>query len=166
MKKISLDRLKELLHYSHETGVFIRAMDKATAKKGDVAGTKGNRGYRLIRLDAVEYLAHRLAWLYYYGSEAEGEIDHINHIRDDNRISNLRVTTRDENQRNKKLASNNKSGVVGVRYNAANNRWRADIRVNGKKIDLGSFIDKEDAVLARSVANVKYGFHKNHGDRT
>ena len=105
-------------------------------------------------------MAHRLAWLYVYGCWPD-EIDHINQIRDDNRIANLRSVDRTTNCQN---ASRQKSesGVTGLvkRYTG---KWEARIQVNKKYIYLGIFSTKSEAIAARKAANVKYGFHENHG---
>ena len=84
------------------------------------------------------------------------EVDHINHIRTDNRKCNLRVVDRSLNQRNLPLSKRNTSGVVGVWFNKDANKWVAEIRLNYKKISLGYFINKEDAIKARKEAEEKY----------
>jgi hypothetical protein len=90
-------------------------------------------------------------------------IDHINGDSMDNRIDNLRLVTHKENSLNKKLSSNNKSGVVGVSKNSRNKKWKADITYNNQKYYLGEFNNFDDAVKVRKAAEIKYGFHKNHG---
>jgi len=92
-------------------------------------------------------------------------VDHINHDTLDNRKCNLRVVTQQGNLRNTRLLKNNTSGVCGVRLLKRKkcDRWKATIRVDGKDVYLGLFKSKEDAVLARLLANKKYGFHPNHG---
>lgn len=91
------------------------------------------------------------------------EVDHINHIRDDDRLRNLRSVTHQENHRNRAVNKNNKSGVVGVHQQKEGGKWRAQIMIDGKQIMLGRFHKKEDAIKARKEAEKKYGFHKNHG---
>ena len=97
-------------------------------------------------------LFHRLVT----NADKDMEVDHINHIRTDNRKCNLRVVDRSLNQRNLPLSKRNTSGVVGVWFNKDANKWVAEIRLNYKKISLGYFINKEDAIKARKEAEEKY----------
>lgn len=92
------------------------------------------------------------------------EIDHINHIRTDNRIENLRLVSRLTNMKNKSMYANNSSGVTGVRWDSRFGEWISRITTNGKIIYLGSFDNINDAITARNVAEAKIGFHDNHGD--
>jgi hypothetical protein len=119
-------------------------------------------GYIQIRVENKLYRAHHLAWLYCFGYLPR-ELDHINGIRVDNRIENLREVTHAENGRNTKRHSTNTSGVTGVYYNKINKYWVAQIRINYKTIYLGCFKDIEDAILARKAAETEFGFHPNHG---
>jgi len=155
-------QLKSLLHYNPLTGIFTWLYtNKITANPNT------SSRYCKIRIDYKLYQAHRLAWLYIYGYLPK-EIDHINHDKKDNRIVNLREVTRSENMRNKPRISTNTSGACGVIWNKRNKKWNAQIawRVNGKIVNkwLGTFKNKEDAIIARKEANIKYGFHKLHGE--
>lgn len=124
---------------------------------------KHNDGYFMVVFNYKEYSAHRVIAII-MGKCIEGkEIDHINHIRDDNRWINLNVVTQHENSKNRSLSARNTSGFTGVHYNKVKKRWVASIRVNGKNKKLGRFIKKEDAIKSRKEANIKYGFHENHG---
>lgn len=91
------------------------------------------------------------------------QVDHINGIRSDNRIENLRIVKNSENSKNQKRKSTNKSGMTGVSWDTQTQRWRAHITVNGKMISLGRYIHKLDALTARKNAEIKYNFHENHG---
>ena len=93
----------------------------------------------------------------------DNQVDHINGIRSDNKWSNLRHATQLENTRNRKKSSRNKSGVTGVIWDKSKEKWQARIGVCGKSITLGRFDDFDSAVISRKLAEVKYGFHKNHG---
>jgi len=177
---ISQEILKELLHYNPETGAFtwrerdIKWFSDAphcrtwnTKYSGKEAGSemttiKGKR-YILICVFFKRHRAHRLAWLYMKGSFPDGEIDHINGSGSDNRINNLRDVTTSENNKNVRLRSDNTSGFTGVRWFKRDNNWRARIVVNKKEIHLGYFDSIEDAIKARKEANIRYGFHPNHG---
>ena len=155
--------LKKYLHYDSKTGVFTRIfISSPCVKIGDIAGTM-KRGYITICVENKRHLAHRLAWLYVYGVWPKGNLDHINHNRVDNSISNLRLATPLENNRNQSKSKRNKSGVVGVCWEKVKSKWGAHIRAEGRNINLGSYVDKFDAICARMSANNKYGFHENHG---
>ena len=161
---LTQERLKELFHYSPETGCFTRLISVcSTGTAGDLAGWVSHNGYLYIGIDYKKHLSHRLAWLYIHGEWPSDEIDHINHIRTDNRISNLREATYIENGRNTSLHSDNTSGVSGVSWNKRANKWRARITVNREEKFLGHFRDFESACIARKEAEIKYEFHENHG---
>tara|TARA_B100000035_G_C20759644_1_gene447732 strand:+ start:29 stop:646 length:618 start_codon:yes stop_codon:yes gene_type:complete len=131
--------------------------------KGKRVGSLTKAGFRNIRIFYKSYYEHRVIWaLYYKKWPPKGMvIDHINGDSADNRIDNLRLVTYKENSRNTKIASNNKSGVTGVTQRK--NRWISNITNNGKLLYLGSFSNFDDAVKARKDAEIKFGFHDNHG---
>ena len=164
MKTITQKLLKEFLAYDELTGIFIWIVGRRGVKaSGSVAGYLNNRGYIQITLRGKRYYAHRLAWFYKYGEFPKHQIDHINHDKIDNRIINLREVSHQENHKNRPLHKNNSSGVVGVYWNKECNKWHATIKIDKKLTHLGLFINKEDVVKARKEANIKNGFHKNHG---
>lgn len=157
-------RIKELLHYGPETGIFTWKV--ATSRRiriGDVAGSITSAGYRVIWVTGTKYRAHRLAWLYVYGEFPHDEIDHINGDKLDNRIINLRDVTRAENSRNSRVRKDNTSGVMGVSWSKDRKKWLVLITVDGKQKNLGLYEDIELAALVRCEAEVRYGYHKNHG---
>ena len=158
-------KLKELLEYNEKTGVFRWKVYKSSnSQKGDIAGTINKDGYVIIQIDGKRYKAHRLVFLYMIGTFPKEQVDHLNHTKDENRWCNLREVTSSENQRNRSISKNNTSGTIGVRWSKKDKRWIAYIRVNYKKnIYLGSFKNKKEAIKARKEAEIKYGFHKNHG---
>ena len=150
---ITQNKLKELLHYDPETGLFTRLVTTAHhAKAGQVAGSVGHHGYIVIRIEGKLYLAHRLAWLYCSGNFPQHGIDHINRVTNDNRLSNLRPANQLENGQNQVRRKNNASGHTGVSWWNRNNKWRAGITVNRKNINLGYFSKIEDAVAAYAEA--------------
>lgn len=164
MNNITPEQLKVILNYDPETGVFIWLTSKGRrVKAGDIAGSIEAEGYRVIRIDKKLYKAHRIAWLYMTGSWPKNQIDHINHIRDDNRWANFKEATNQENQRNASLRKDNVSGVAGVCWSKADRMWRARIRNKSERVYLGRFADKFEAICARLSANNKYGYHENHG---
>jgi len=159
------EKLKQLLDYDPEIGVFTwvhRSNGRVPA--GAVAGTRNHhKGYIYIKIGGKQYAAHRLAWLYMVGEWPEFEIDHHNHVKDDNRIKNLRPATHFENAHNQPMRKSNKSGVTGVCFHSRDGVWSAKITINYHQLSLGYFPGWFDAVCARKSANNKYGFHKNHG---
>jgi HNH endonuclease len=161
---ITQSELKEILHYNHDTGVFTRLVSTGNrVKVGEIAGYSMGCGYISIGVHKKYYLAHRLAWLYMTGYWPNDKIDHINHIRDDNRFCNLREVTHRENLMNSSMYKNNSSGITGVYWYKKYSMWLIMISIKGKQINLGYFVDKFEAICARKSAENKYGFHINHG---
>ena len=160
---MTASRLREKYTYNPDSGLFIRNERMNNRKKGTVGGSKNGAGYISIKIDGKVYQAHRLAWLYMTGEFPESDIDHINHVRDDNRWENLREITRQGNTQNASLSKNNTSGCTGVVWHKLVNKWEAKITVDYKTINLGYHTEYSDAVNARKNAEVLYGFHENHG---
>jgi hypothetical protein len=79
----------------------------------------------------------------------KSQVDHIDNNRSNNHITNIRWATGKENNQNKSLSSKNTSGVKGVYWNKNTNKWKAQIEINGKRINLGSFMNKDDAINIR-----------------
>ena len=153
MNKLTAERLKELLNYDPNTGVFTwRVRRGFTAPAGGVAGTKDSRGYIQIGVDRTLYLAHRMAWFYTHGCWPENALDHINRVRTDNRIAKLRPATHALNNQNASRRVDNKSGATGVYYNKKLSKWQAHIRINRKSRHLGMFLTFEQALVARQNA--------------
>lgn len=163
LSNLKLERLIELLSYDSVTGTFTWKTSRQKCEKGSVAGTLHALGYRHIKIDGVRYLEHQLAWYYIHGKLPEGEIDHINGIRNDNRIVNLRDVSKSENQRNSGIRKDNTTGVTGVTRDGS--RWKAQIRINGKKKNLGRFNTFEEAKSARLNAEKENNFSDTHGLR-
>lgn len=121
-------------------------------------------GYRKVKLNNRQYKAHRIVYMMHFNAlPMDLEIDHVNGDRSDNRIENLRVVSHMKNMQNKSLQSNNKSGFHGIRFHRCSGKYCASIKVAGKAIHLGLFASKDDALNARKLAEIKYGFHGNHG---
>lgn len=156
---------REFLRYESGSLIWIKKPgNRSTVKIGSIAGTRCQQGYVRVRLFGKSYLAHRVVWELISGLIPSGmQVDHINHIRDDNRIENLRVVTNAENGRNRSIHPRNKSGCVGVRFNSKDEKWVARIRFDGNDVHLGNFDKKDDAILARKKAERQAGFHENHG---
>ena len=147
--ELTQERLKERVHYNQENGIFTnKVRRKGTRGIGDRAGSLHTSGYRHITIDYILYLEHRLAWFYVYGEWPKDQIDHINNIRDDNRLCNLREATNSENQFNRKNISGFSSKYKGVSFHSRDQKWVACIGSNYKVIYLGRFDDEEEAALA------------------
>ncbi len=158
---LAQSQLKEILHYDPDTGIFTRAKPMGRFNRYKIGSEIGtyHEGYKRIFLFKRQYYAHQLAWLYIHGVWPSSEIDHINIVKHDNRIINLRLVTRSQNIQNIGLQSNNSSGFKGVSWWA--NRWHAQITVNLKKIHLGAFINLDDAIAARKQAEEQLHSHRN-----
>ena len=155
-------KLKEL--FTYRDGQLIRRIQAGSrGKVGDIAGSLHPSGYILVRIKGKHYRLHRLVWLYCYGSFPSSDLDHIDHDKANNLITNLRLVTKQENQRNLSIAKNNKTGTTGVHWCKTRKRYIAEIRIDNKTKHLGCFLTLTEAVKCREDNNKRYGFHKNHG---
>jgi hypothetical protein len=153
---LTQSRLKELLHYDPETGLFTWLVSTSNCVKvGDVAGSVSH-GYRIIKIDGKKYGAHRLAFLYITGNLPENDTDHINGIRDDNRWCNLREATRAENMQNKAPYKAGTSKYPGVYWHKQRQKWVAQITINGKQKHIGLFETEEEAYSAYCAAKAEH----------
>lgn len=178
---ITPELLRTLLRYEPDTGKLFwlkrdvsffedgekTASHSCNCFNGQFAGKEaftcvGGRGYKTGAIFGRPYLSHRVIYALYHGYWP-GEIDHKNHNRSDNRIENLREVTHIENHKNRSLNSTNTSGFNGVSFNKRNKKWMARIRHEGESRYLGLFTDIASAIAARKAANIKYGYHENHG---
>ena len=145
-------RLKELMTYDANTGMFTRI--KSVNRAGRRVSDKPNSdGYLSICIDYKIYLQHRVAWLYAYGEFPEGHLDHINRVKTDNRLCNLRVVTDFENSQNTPPAKNNLYPNVG--WIATKNRFRVKIKSAGKAY-VKFFKSFEDAKQCSDEMRKKY----------
>lgn len=165
-----IDTLHQLLRYEPETGkLFWKERDDVrpgwnTRWAGKEAFTAvDGHGYKMGRISYTIFRAHRVIMAMANGEWPTEEVDHINGVRDDNRLSNLRLVSRSENARNLRRPSDNTSGHVGVSWHKASRKWRASIKTNGEQKYLGIFTKKADAIAARNAAEAELGFHRNHG---
>ncbi len=141
----SQQEIKKVLDYNPETGIFTR---KNLAKKGQgyygrTTGTKDTHGHIRIMINKTRYAAHRLAWIYVYGDDLPKELDHINGIRNDNRICNLRIATRSLNNANRKKRGHSSlpKGIEPL----PSGRYSARIQYEGKRHYIGSYDTAEEA---------------------
>lgn len=152
MTKLTAERLRSLLRYDPDTGLFhclVRRVG-SQAKVGDVVGSVGVGGYIVIRMDNAYYYGHRLARLYMTGEWPPRHVDHINMCRADNRWSNLRDATPSQNHANTRASRSGTSGFKGV--SACRDKWQAHIRIDGRKAHLGTFATREEAHAAYAAA--------------
>lgn len=150
-EELTIERLKQVLRYDPETGLFwwrIKTSNRTNLNKP--AGSLNNDGYVRIKIDGEAHLAHRLVWFYINEKWPAILIDHINGIRHDNRIENLRDVTNSINQQNQRNSrSNNKSsGLLGVSFNKQAKKYMAHIRIDGKRNYLGLFDNPQEAHAA------------------
>jgi hypothetical protein len=151
---LTIEHLRALLAYDPATGLFTWLVAQSRRNHvGDVAGAM-RLGYRAIQIDGRHYCAHRLAWFYVHGRWPVYEIDHVNGVKADNRLLNLREATSLENKRNRKRCRRNTSGFKGV--SAIGRKWRAKIRTDEGRIYLGRFDTPEEAYAARCAAAQQY----------
>lgn len=155
----TVDELRRLFHYDPETGVFTRQV--TTSGRGR-AGTRADilkpDGYRYIHYKANWILAHRLAWFYVHGILPVKFLDHVNIIRDDNRLFNLREVDHSGNAQNVKGAQKNNlsCGLRGVSYYRPYQRWMARLYVAKKFIWCGYHDTAQEAYSAYCAAKLKY----------
>lgn len=161
MQAPNLSAIKAALIYDADTGVFVWNERKDMPKKwntryaGKRAGSTFQNGYRYISFNNVNYYAHRLAY-YYMTGEWPKEVDHINGIRGDDRISNLRSATHSQNLSNVGITARNKSGLKGAFWCKTRKRWRSSMSVNNKSKYIGYFDCPAAAHLAYLVEASKH----------
>lgn len=157
-------RLRECFNYDANSGVLTwKISPRVCTPPGTIAGAKNDQGYIVVNTDKHPLRVHRIAWALHYGEDvARGfEIDHINGNRSDNRICNLRLATRGENNQNSKIRANNKTGVKGVHLRKDTGKYSASICVNGEVTNLGSYATLEEASAARGRASLEMHTHYN-----
>lgn len=156
--ELTQERLKEVLHYSPDTGVLTWAAK--TSRKvvvGSSAGSIRVDGYIHVGVDGTRYLAHRLAWLHVYGAWPTKHLDHVDGDRSNNSMRNLRVCTDAENGQNRKGPNaNSRTGYLGVTYDRRYGTYSAHITRQGVKTHLGTFSTPEEAHQAYLAAKARY----------
>lgn len=135
---MSVGDIRDLIDYNPETGVLTAKVNFSGRQAGSVIGSQTWQGYYAFSLFGKKCFAHRLAWLLHYGEWPSQPIDHINGIKTDNSIRNLRLCSLSQNQFNKPTQKNNTTGVKGVYWNKRDKRYVASVQFNGKKIQCGA----------------------------
>ena len=148
---ITKEEIEVLFSYNKENGVLTRI------KNGKIAGCiDSTTKYVRVKINGKRYQAHKLVWMLHNSASPICDIDHINRVRSDNRIENLRLATRAENCRNTKIRTNNNTGTTGVCFKKGKNKYEVNINVDKKQIFIGAYSSKEAAVSARREAELKY----------
>lgn len=153
---MNISELPEWISYNATNGQFTWLKTSGKGYAGAIAGTPQAKGYIAISIRGRQFLAHRLAWLFVHGDLPTKQIDHINGVKTDNRIANLRLATNMQNHANRGAQRNSTSGVKGVYWFKPQQKWKAQIQVNGKAIVLGYFASKDAAIAARLEGEKKY----------
>lgn len=154
----------DVFKYEPSTGNLINRSRRIKSREGVVSGWIHIDGYVQVYAFGRSHLAHRVVWEMVNGPIPDGmEIDHINGVRTDNRLKNLRVVTRVDNMRNQKRRCDNTTGYTGVSWEKRLGKYRAGIRTEGVRRHLGIFNTAEEAHSAYLVAAQQLGFHVNHG---
>lgn len=157
MAEVSIARLHEVFRLDADTGrLFWRVRKAPHVPAGSEAGAEDGRGYRDVRVDGKRFYVHRIVFAMAYGRWPQGDTDHINMDKTDNRPENLREATRTQNIANMGLSRANTSGVKGVHWCSFTGKWRASIRVGKRTIRLGRFDDLEEAGRVYAAAALKY----------
>lgn len=157
MCELTSERLREVVVYDHETGLFWPKKTRPGIRKWQPLGHVESNGYRRIMIDGHRRLAHRLVWLYVTGEWPASDLDHRNGRPDDNRFENLRLATRKQNSANTRPRGS--SGLKGAVFNRFRGHWQSYITINGKSKWLGRFDTAEDAHAAYMRAAIEL-----HGD--
>ena len=159
------ETLDSLFLYCENTGnLYRKTVNNRKQKVGEIVGYLRTDGYIGTKINNKSYRVHRLILCMVSGVMPKF-VDHINHNRSDNSLKNLRAVSRTDNGKNQSQSKSNTSGVTGVDWLAKNNMWVSRIYHNNRRIYLGSFAKFSEAVDARKLAEVAYGYHKNHGEK-
>lgn len=161
MKNFTQSGLLSVFNYNEQTGEITHNLNTRRCIRGALATHKHTEGYLQLTIGGKDYLAHRVIWFMKTGIWPD-QIDHQDHDRSNNIWTNLSDVIHRKNQMNMSLKSNNSSGVNGVRI-LPSKRYCAFIMVQGKQISLGTYDTLDEAKSARQSADIKYGFHSNHG---
>lgn len=153
MKALACERVRELLHYDPDTGIVRWRVNRdraGRAKAGDIVGRPDKDGYLKFTIESSSQYLHRVIWLYVTGHWPDERIDHRDGDPVNNRWANLREATPSQNGANRRLASNNRLGIKGVRE--FHGKYRATIMLNGEAIHLGTFNTPQEAAKVRALA--------------
>ncbi|MCZ2128603.1 MAG: HNH endonuclease [Anaerolineales bacterium] len=151
--RLTAELVRELFDYDEVDGWLMRKFKNG--KTRPCGHTPTCNGYGYVRIARKSYLTHRIVWLWHHGTWPQNNIDHIDRDRMNNRIENLRVVNRSENQHNRGLSKNNTSGFPSVYWYKPREKYRVQIKVDNKKTHIGYFETFEEAYLAYQLAKIK-----------
>jgi hypothetical protein len=161
---LTQERVRYLFTYDEKNGLLLRNLKRGKGLPGKPSLCKDKDGYHVVGIDNKNYRTHRVIWLYVYGEFPEGYLDHINRIRTDNRIENLREADYSKNGYNTKTPKANTTGVKNVQWIKHMNKYQVRLRANNQNLVIGHFADLELAELVAIEARNKYhGTFANHG---
>lgn len=156
--KPTQEQVALLFSYDSKTGVLVRKITvSSNAKAGAVVGSVNSDGYLCVGINKTTYKVHQIIWLLVNGKWPNGVIDHINRIKVDNRIENLRDTTVLVNNINKGVRKDSNTGVTNVTWRERDKRFYAACRKNGKQNYIGSFTCIKDAANAVAIFKSEIG---------
>ena len=162
--KIPIDELKKEFYWCENSKALKRKTSIQGQARNSLIGCRKSDGRKSVGFKSKEYLYSRVVWTWFNGEIPEGMIvDHINQDPSDDRLENLRLVTKSGNSRNTKRPIDNTSGIIGVSYNTARDKWEAYINIKGKRKRLYYGVSKAKAAVIRKAAEYIYGFHANHG---
>ena len=154
------DIIKRNLHrFEYRAGVLYWSGNFGPrAREGRKVGSMDTHGYLQVKLDGKYVLVHRIIW-YMFNQDSPPQVDHINRVRGDNRIENLRASNNTLNQQNTSTRTDNTSGHAGVSFNKHAGKWLVRLSVSGRRLYLGCFDELTTAVAAHKQAKDKYHAH-------
>lgn len=165
LRNMSIGDFRDLIGYNPETGILTAKVNFNGRQAGSVIGSQTSGGYYSTQLFGKKYFVHRIAWLIHYGEWPAMNIDHINGVKTDNRIENLRLCSVSQNHFNKPTQKNNTTGVKGVCWSKRDKSYVASVQCNGKKYSAGYHKDIESAKNAvMSLRERLAGEFTNHGE--
>jgi hypothetical protein len=154
-KILTAERLRRLLKYDSECGIWIWLVRRPHRPVGSIAGSINKNNYRDISIDSIDYRSSRLAWLYMTGSWPDRDVDHRDTNPSNDKWSNLRLATQTQNNANTRRYKNNRSGFKGVGWHRGRERWMARIQIDGRSKHLGYFDDPNVAYSVYIAAAFK-----------
>lgn len=158
VSKISHAQLKEIMHYDPETGLATSLVNRRTCKIGNILGTLDNRGYIKIKIFNIDYRMARLIWFYMTSKWPEGQVDHKDTDKTNNKWLNLREATSSENCTNRNVRCTSRTGVKGVGINAYG-KYYTGIKIKGVYRYIGTYETLNEATEAYANAA-----KENHGE--
>lgn len=155
------EQARAVISYDADTGLFTRIN---SPKQVVTAGWRDYKGYLKVEVLGKRVFCHRLAWLLTHGHWPDGEVDHVNGSKDDNRMQNLRVCTHQQNNHNQRARITNSSGVKNVSWHRKAGKWHVQVCLNYQIHHGGLFADISDAARAAvELRNKLHGDFANHG---